>query len=288
MSGTTPAELLLIIPAHNEGELISQCLDSIISQSRKPDLVVVVDDHSTDNTATVVGKYCNRYPWIQLVQKKSAPVHQPGGKVVDTFNFGLSSISKPFGFIGKFDADIELPPDYFEKVLEAFRENPRIGICSGLLFIEKEGEWVYEQISGPKHVRGPLKLYRKSCFEAIGGLRADIGWDTADTLLARFHGFEVQTLPQLRVRHLRPTGSAYTARHGRLQGRSFYNLRYGWLISLIASFKLSWKLRRPLLSWHHFRGYFKAWWNSEKPLLNQEEGRFARQFRWAEIKRKLL
>ncbi|WP_445381403.1 glycosyltransferase family 2 protein [Robiginitalea sp. IMCC43444] len=288
MNGKAPADLLLIIPAHNEAALISQCLDSILSQSRLPDQVLVVDDHSTDNTAAIVDAYSKKYPWIQLLQKKSTPAHQPGGKIVDTFNFGLSHISKPYRYIGKFDADIVLPTEYLQKVLNTFEKNPALGMCSGLLYIEKQGGWVYEQISGAGHVRGPLKLYSKACFEAIGGLRPHIGWDTADTLLARYHGFEVQTLPELRVRHLRPTGSSYTARQGRLQGRSFYNLRYGLLISVIASLKLSWKLGKPFLSWHHFRGYFKAWQKSEKRLLSPDEGRFARKYRWAEIRKKLF
>ena len=112
-----------------------------------------------------------------------------------------------FDYIGKFDADIILPPTYFEEVLTAFGRNPKVGLCSGLLYIEREGKWVYEAISRPGHVRGPVKFYSRACFQAIGGLRPFIGWDTADTLLARYHGFEVATLPSLKVKHLRPTGA---------------------------------------------------------------------------------
>ncbi|MBC2839586.1 glycosyltransferase [Robiginitalea sp. SC105] len=277
------------MPAHNEAGQLGACLESFAEQERPPDMLLIVDDNSTDRTGDIAADFASRYPWIQAIRRESPEQgHQPGAKVVECFNFGLEQLREPYDYIGKFDADILLPPDYFEKVLEAFEQNPGLGICGGHLYVERNGKMVYEPISGPEHVRGPIKLYSAPCFRTIGGLRPSIGWDTADTLLARFHGYGVKTLPGLRVRHLRPTGFAYSARNARLQGESLYQLRYGIGISLLSSLKMAWKRRKPLLPFYHLAGYLRAVFSGKGRMLTRQEGAFARQWRWREIRRKLL
>ena len=52
-------KISIIIPARNEEENIADCLNSIIDQSYPKHLfeVLVVDDHSTDNTAAIIKSY---------------------------------------------------------------------------------------------------------------------------------------------------------------------------------------------------------------------------------------
>ena len=274
---------LIIIPAHNEEEHIGQCLDSFIAQIRKPDFLLVVDDNSTDGTAQIAEEYARKHHWIQVVQMNSMAEHQPGAKVVRAFNFGLSQIDRDFEYIGKFDADIILPVNYFEQVLLEFERNPQIGLCSGLLYISKGAEWVYEPIANKTHVRGPVKLYRKSCLDAMKGLRQGIGWDTADVLLARYHGYDVRTLPELHVKHLRPTAAAYSGKASILHGRAYYGLRYGVLIAFLASLKMSKNKRSFPVIWQSMRGYFLASKEKSLPLVTKNEGRFIRRYRWRNI-----
>ncbi len=274
------------MPAHNEAQYLQRCLDSFLAQTRKPDLLLVVDDSSTDRTSEIVQTYCAEHPWIRLVRKSSDPGHKPGAKVVRAFRYGLDQVREPFGFIGKFDADIALPPDYFERVLRAFDSRPKLGMCAGLLYLERNGKRIYEPIADRSHVRGPIKLYSAGCFKAIGGLRPAIGWDTADVLLARYHGFETITLPELEVVHLRATGQAYSAARARLQGAALYNLRYDTGLLLLSSLKMAWKRRKPLMPLRHLQGYLRARRNGPPGLLTAEEGRFARQWRWQQIRSK--
>jgi len=280
--------ILIVMPAHNEGAHIIQCLESFANQTRIPDELRVVNDNSSDQTGALVARFAKTHPWIKLINRTSSGEHLPGAKVVQAFNEGLGADWGSFDFIGKFDADILLPPDYFQEIQDAFLKNPRAGVCSGLLYIEKEGQWVYEAISKPEHVRGPVKLYSKACFSSIGGLRPFIGWDTADVLLARYRGFEVRTLSSLKVKHLRPTGSGYSAQNAKFQGKAFYHLNYGWLLSLIAASKMGVQRKKSNLPWHAMKAYIQAYNAGAPRMLDTEEGRFVRRWRWKQIMGRLF
>ncbi len=277
----------IIIPAHNEEEYIGPCLDTFIDQTLRPDIVVVVDDHSSDRTAEIVEQYTEAHGWIKLIRRFSNKLHEPGAKVIEAFKEGLTLIDSA-DLIGKFDADILLPADYFEKVIDEFRLNPKLGLCSGLLYIQKGQDWIYENLARKSHIRGPVKLYRKSFMEAMGGLRSGIGWDTADVLLAPYYGYETRTLGSLKVKHLRPTGTSYNKKTAMLQGKSYYGLRYGWIISLLASLKMSWNKRSPAVIWQSMKGYFKAAKENHPRLVSEDEGHFIRKYRWKKIREALF
>ena len=280
--------VLIIMPAHNEAGNIIESLESFAAQTRRPDALWVVDDSSTDHTAQLVRDFGGNHPWVHLAAHRSEPEHRPGAKVVRAFRAGLPMDWETYDYIGKFDADIVLPPTYFEDILQAFAGTPSLGICSGLLYIEREGKWVYEPVANREHVRGPVKLYATACLKAIGGLRPAMGWDTADVLMAQYHGFRVRTLEHLKVRHLRPTGSGYSKQNARLQGAGLYNLRYGWALSMLAAAKMSLKRKDPFLPWHALSAYATASIRQEPRLLSREEGRFVRNLRWRNIYTRLI
>ena len=278
----------IIIPAHNEETCVGLCLDSFVSQIQRPDTLLVVDDHSSDKTPEIVREYALKHPWIQLYSADSSSERQPGAKVVEAFNFGLSKLNVEYDLVGKFDADIILPEEYFSSVIRAFTEDPKLGLCSGLLYVQADGQWVYEAIASRSHVRGPVKLYRRSCLDAMNGLRAGLGWDTADALLAEYNGFNTKTLDGLKVKHLRPTGAMYKKKSSFNQGLSYYGLRYGWFISLLAAFKMAYYKRSPSVIWESLQGYFHARKTNSPRLVSQEEGRFIRKYRWKNIKSALF
>lgn len=280
--------LAVVMPAHNEAEHLEACLTSFVQQTRRPDELLVVDDNSTDTTAEIAARFAASHDFIRLIRKESEPGHRPGAKVVRAFQYGLAALLQPYDFIGKFDADLVLPPDYFDIVLRAFEERPDLGMCSGLVYIRRGDQWVYEPIANRDHVRGPVKLYSTACFKAIGGLRPAVGWDTADVLQARYHGFGVETLPGLQVKHLRPTGSAYSKENALRQGETLYTLRYGFWLGLLASLKMAVKRRRPALPYWHLRGCLQARRGGAPRLLTQNEGRFARRWRWQQVLQKLI
>ena len=229
---------LVIIPAYNEAERIITILDALVGQSLLPIKLIVVDDGSTDATAEIVSEYAKKYAWIKLVKNDIKAEHRPGGKVIRAFYKGFSVIDVDYDAIVKLDADVMLPPNYFERVMELFANNPKLGITGGLHYIEHNGEWIYEDYADRDHVKGPCKAYRKTCFEDIGGLRESLGWDTVDELLALYHGWEVRTDQELWVRHrrLRGTSTGFVKVMQKI-GRAMYRMRYGFFITLTSAIK---------------------------------------------------
>ncbi|MDC7995957.1 glycosyltransferase [Altibacter sp. HG106] len=275
----------IIIPIHNEAQHLEQVLDSFVNQTVLPDQLVLVNDGSTDTSGQICEQFSEKYPWIQSVSTASETGHQPGSKVVAAFYHGFTQLSySGIDLIGKFDADIILPTHYFERVYALFQQNPKVGIAGGNLYINTKTGWTFEALSTKDKVRGPIKLYRKECFDDIGGLKHSIGWDTVDELLARFHGWEVVTDTSLIVKHLKPTGNAYHHSAKHKQGEAFKRMRYGFWLTVIASAKMAYKKRSLPFFWNTLQGFWNA---PEEYIVPEEEGRFIRSYRWRNIRRKV-
>ena len=273
----------IVIPAYNEAESIATTLHSLLNQTYPPSQIIVVDDGSTDSTAEVVNHIASKYPIVQLVQRGEKGEHLPGAKVVQTFNYGLSYLKEDIEVICKFDADLIFPNNYLEVMNQEYSKNLQLGMFGGFCYIEKNGLWVLENLTNKDHLRGAVKSYRKACFEAIGGLKMAMGWDTADELLARYHGWIVQTDETLHVKHLRPTGAGYKSNARYLQGSVFYRMRYGVLLTLLAAVKLAVKKRSGKLFLDYCKGFYKAKQEKQPYLLSAEEGKWIRQYRWKGI-----
>ncbi|RYD81632.1 MAG: glycosyltransferase family 2 protein [Verrucomicrobiaceae bacterium] len=112
-------------------------------------------------------------------------------------------------FIVKLDGDLSFPPDYFQRCLEIFHQEPRLGIGGGLVCVERKGKLEEEFPDPAFHVRGPTKIYRKKCWENIGGLISVPGWDTFDIVRANMMGWRTRTFREVTLQHHRPTGGAY-------------------------------------------------------------------------------
>ncbi len=280
--------IYIVIPAYNEEAFIAKTLQSLVEQTFLPKRIVVVNDNSTDNTQKIIDSFSEKHAFISSVLNKSEAIHIPGEKVINAFNKGFESLDNNYDIICKFDADIILPKNYFEKLLNAFSLNNKVGIAGGNLYIKNDKTWVFENISNKKKVRGPIKLYRKECFKEIGGLKKSIGWDTVDELLAQYQGWEIHTDESLHVKHLKPTGNAYTKASKHKQGEAFYLLRYGFWLSSIASAKLAFNKKSFLFFINTLKGYLKAK-NKKLPfIVSEKEGVFIRKLRWDGIKKKLF
>ncbi|MDI1306141.1 MAG: glycosyltransferase family 2 protein, partial [bacterium] len=244
----------IVIPAHNEEAFIALTLKSLISQTVLPKKVVVVNDNSTDKTAEIVTAFAKENPFITLVNKTSEAIHLPGSKVIQAFHKGFETLDEDYDVIVKLDADLILPNNYFETVLNIFEKDATIGMAGGFAYIEKNGQWILENLTDKDHIRGAFKAYRKACFQQIGNLKPAMGWDTVDELLSKFYGWKVVTDASLIVKHLKPTGANYNKTARYKQGEAFYTLGYGFLITSIASAKLAMMKKKPLLFLDYIKG----------------------------------
>ena len=278
----------IVIPSHNEEKFIALTIHSLVEQTVLPSKIVVVNDNSNDRTAEIVKGFSENYSWITLVNKTSDATHLPGSKVIQAFQKGLETLDDEYDFIVKADADLIFPPNYFETIISHFKSDEQIGMVGGFAYIEKNGQWILENLTDKDHIRGAFKAYRKATFEQIGGLQPAMGWDTVDELLCKFYNWKVVTDETLKVKHLKPTGANYNKTARYKQGEAFYTLGYGFLITTIASAKLAMMKRKPLLFFDYVEGYWKAK-SGKKPLLvTEEQAKFIRKYRLQKMKEKLF
>jgi glycosyltransferase involved in cell wall biosynthesis len=278
----------IIIPAYNEEAFIALTLQSLVSQTVLPKKVVVVNDNSTDKTAEIVLNFAKDNPFITLVNKTSEAVHLPGSKVIQAFQKGFETIDDQYDIIVKLDGDLILPTNYFETILATFKKDPKIGMAGGFAYVEKNGEWILENLTDKDHIRGAFKAYRKECFQQIGHLKPAMGWDTVDELLSKFYGWKVVTDTSLIVKHLKPTGANYNKAARYKQGESFYTLGYGLFITTISSAKLAMMKKKPLLFFDYIKGFWKAKSSRTPLLVTKEQAQFIRNYRLQKMKQKLI
>ncbi len=278
----------IIIPAHNEEVFVSLTLQSLLEQTVLPSKIVVVNDNSTDKTAETVMAFAEKNPIISLINKTSEAIHLPGSKVIQAFQKGLETIDDRYDLIVKADSDLIFPPQYFETIIHHFESDAQIGMAGGFAYIEKNGDWILENLTDKDHIRGAFKAYRKECFTQIGGLKPAMGWDTVDELLCKFYNWKVVTDSTLKVKHLKPTGANYNKTARYKQGEAFYTLGYGFFITAIASLKLAMRKGKPLLFLDYIRGFWKAKAENKTMLVTSEQAKFIRKYRWKKMKQKLM
>ncbi|OBQ56048.1 glycosyltransferase family 2 protein [Tamlana sp. s12] len=276
----------IVIPAHNEESSIGATLKSLAAQSLSPKRVVVVNDNSTDNTQNIVSAFAEKYPFISLVNSISSNKHLPGSKIINAFYKGYETLDDDYDVICKFDADLIFPENYLVQLANHFEADNNLGMASGFCYIEKNGDWILENLTRKDHIRGALKAYRKKCFIEIGKLKPSMGWDTVDELLAKYYGWTILTDETLHVKHLKPTGISYNKASKYLQGEAMYKMRYGFMITLISAAKLAYKKQSISLFKDYMAGYFKAKKKQVDFLVNEKEGQFIRNLRWKGMRSK--
>lgn len=217
---------VLITPARNEESFIEGVVCSVISQSVKPLKWVIVSDGSTDNTDSIVKKYCKSNSWIDFVRMPEHRDRQFAAKV-HCFNAGCERIKDfYYDIIGNLDADITFDKDYIEYLLDKFNKEPMLGVA-GTPFVENGMTSVGGNFVNLNHVSGACQLFRKSCFEQIGGYQpikgGGIDWTAVTT--ARMKGWQTRTFTEKVCYHHRKMGTGNSSylmsrfRHGQ---KDFY------------------------------------------------------------------
>ena len=257
-------------------------LDSVVGQSLMPARWVIVDDGSTDDTASVLKEYASRHDWISVVTRLDRGHRAVGPGVVDAFYSGYETIdTAEYDFVCKLDLDLDLPPRYFEILIERMNSDPRIATCSGKSYIYENGELVNER-HGDDTSLGMTKFYRLDRFREIGGFVRQVMWDGIDCHLCRMHGWIACSWdePELRFVHLRPMGSSQQSVYtGRMRhGYGQYFMGTGFLFLAVSA--LSRLNQKPYIlgSLAMMWGWIKSAVTRRPRYENAEFRRFLRRY----------
>lgn len=204
---STSLSYVLITPARNEEALIGKTIRSVISQTVLPRRWIIVSDGSTDRTEEIVSRYTTVHGWMELLKMPDHEGHSFAAKA-RCFNAAYERLeSTPYDIIGNLDADISFEPDYFEFLLDRFAENPRLGVA-GTPFVEGGTHYDFRYAS-LEHVSGACQLFRRECFEEIGGYipvrEGGIDWIAVTT--ARMRGWTTRTFLERTCYHHRKIGT---------------------------------------------------------------------------------
>jgi biofilm PGA synthesis N-glycosyltransferase PgaC len=257
---------VLVTAARNEQAFIERTLESVIGQTRRPERWVIVDDGSTDGTASIVEAYARAHPWIELVRRPQRIERSFAGKA-HAVNAAVERVrSLPFEVVGNLDADVSFEPDYLESVMRRFEEDPALGVA-GTPFTQDGGyDSAKDSFEGEYYVAGPCQLFRRQCFDAIGGYVPNPagGVDWIAVMTARMMGWKVRAFPDRRFHHHRSLG---TAERGRVAAAFSYGEKDYYLGG------------SPV--WQLFRGVYQM---SQKPFVLCGMALLAGYF-WAALRR---
>ena len=238
---------VIITPVRNEGPHFPQTIESVLSQTLRPCVWVIVDDGSTDITPQLIESAAARHPWIHAVHRTDRGFHHQGGGVIEAFYDGYARLSTfnsqpsttQWDFLVKLDGDLSFAKSYFEVCFAKFALDPRLGIAGGTIYCRVNGATIEDSPGDPSfHVRGATKIYRRATWDAIGGLVRAPGWDTLDEVKANMLGWKTCSFPDLRVFQLKPTGAADGSwRNWVKNGRANYITGYHPLFMLLKCFK---------------------------------------------------
>jgi glycosyltransferase involved in cell wall biosynthesis len=262
---------VIITPVRDEARHIGETVKSVVQQTIQPIQWVIIDDGSTDGTGEIIDHSSVQWPWI-------TPLHQPnrGFRDADTgairaFLTAYRSLkSTDWEFLVNLDGDLSLETQYFERCFEEFEKDPRLGIGGGLLYHLKGSSGIEVEPSPEFHVRGATKIYRRACWDAIGGLADVPGWDTFDEVKAHMTGWRVRTFLDIRVLHRRPTGQAAgNWRDAIKNGRSDYFLGYNPLFMLLKCLRRAFKRPYIVNGLGHLCGFLGGYSNRRPQVADK-------------------
>jgi glycosyltransferase involved in cell wall biosynthesis len=239
--------VLLISPVRDEASHLDAVVAGVESQTRPPDLWLVVDDGSTDASGEILAAHAARLPYMRVVSTPPGHTRDRGDRLAAAapdraWNYGLRQVDPgEFTHLGKLDGDIVLPPEFLDGMLGRFREDPSLGMAGGAV-LEPAGDGWQPLRTPADHVTAPARIYSRACFEAIGGMPERLGADVITTTYAKLRGYRTATFADLPVRHLRHIGTAQgalrgRARHGTYQYVVHYSLAWIGLRSLMVSLR---------------------------------------------------
>ncbi len=223
-----------VTPVRDESENLERLAACMTAQTVVPECWIIVDNGSSDDTPVVARRLAESHSWIEVTTAAPDDIARPGAPIVRAFNAGVARLAGAIpDVVVKLDADVSMSDDHFERVLDAFAADPKLGIAGGACLELQDGEWRETYVTGD-HVRGAARCYRRECLEAVSPLVERLGWDGIDELKASTLGWKTRLLRDVPFHHHRRVGErdgASTTRWRRQgEGAYFMGYRFNYLV----------------------------------------------------------
>ena len=267
----------ILTPTRDEEEFIANTIDCVARQTIRPAEWIIVNDGSKDRTGKIIDEYAEKYSWIRALHRPDRGFRTTGGGV-EAFLDGLKLLTcQDWDFVVNLDGDVTFQDDYFEKCFQRFADNTQLGIGGGTIYNKIGNELVLEKCP-TFHVRGATKIYRRACWETLGGLVRGLGWDTVDELTANMHGWKTETFDELHLIHHRVTGSSWGTWQGAVKdGKADYLVGYHPLFFAGKCVRRIFKPPYVVQSLGLSYGFLRCYIEKTSRVVNPEVVHFVRQ-----------
>jgi len=265
-------QYILVTPIKNEEKNLPNLIQSVIKQTVKPVLWVIVDDGSTDNSPEIINEAKEKYGWIQSIRLNEG-VRDSWLHLADVLKKGFDFCFEycknngiNFDYLGTVDGDIILEDLYYEKLFKKFEENQKLGIASGRTWTVDGDQMMYMKGDEP----GGVKLCRRECFEDCGGIPLSYSWDSVLNTKAKLKGWESRRFDDIRQFSVRLICSAEGLWKGyKEHGKSSYYLGFNFIHVLAKGLKLSFE-KPYYIGIAYLYGYFESWMLRKRQIDDKE------------------
>lgn len=275
---------VVITPVRDEEQYLPYTIESMVRQTIRPQEWIIVDDGSKDNTGEIIEEASRQHSWIRGVRRQDRGFRKWGAGIIEAFYDGFNDLScRDWDYMAKLDGDLSFEPDYFAGTFRKFEADQHLGIGGGYLYHLENGKKTLEH-NPIFHVRGGAKIYRRACWEAIGGLWVGPGSDTVDEVKANMLDWSSRSFLDLQIQHHRWTGATY-GRWGGIakNGKTDYVCGYHPLFMLAKSLARLWKKPYGLGSVALLYGYVSAFFQDTPRVTDSQLIRYLRRQQLAKL-----
>lgn len=269
----------IISPVRNEEKNIRDTIEAVISQTIRPLQWIIVNDGSTDATEMIIREYMAKHNWMSIINVSDRGYYDlmTGGEI-KAFYKGYEQIkNEDYDFLAKVDGDVSFESTYFEFLLHKFHADDKLGLASGSVYYKNENGLTYEK-TYQYHVRGAARVYRKQCWDNMGGTIDNLGWDAIDVYKARMLGWKTQSFKDLKIVHLTETWTKGGLVHGRMRsGRMEYLIGSHPLFFLLKVFREVFQNPFKFASYAYIWGYLKSVITNEPRVVDKKLMKYIRK-----------
>ena len=213
MEGDISRRYIVVTPCKNEGKNLPDLIESVVVQTVRPTLWVIVDDGSTDDTPHITEGVAEKYDWIHVL-RLSEGGRDLGLHLADVMNKGFDyAISYceeneiEYSYLGNLDGDLTLPPTFYENLMREFENDSTIGVASGGTNHIIGDRIVHAKVSVSEPSGGHM-LIQKKCFEECGGIPVSYAMDSVLKAKVRLRGWKTRRFEENVATEIRDVNAA--------------------------------------------------------------------------------